>query len=191
MIEFVLWEFLKPPRLSNWRVVAGSASRAQDIHIQVVPLHSRGTRVDRTSSGHHRNEGTSVLHALIAGVKRQGDRQRSNCRQMGDVIWFRSSEKQDRCLREPPQGALHGRGICSRHGPPWKDPTPWCAPGRTQADHSWRGPGGLTPSAGMLLRDLSADLGKHGRLDNGFMNWKIERQCTRELTKLRATLYNR
>ena len=60
------------------------AGRAQDIHIQVVPLLRRGRRA---SSGHHKRASTPVLLAIHGGVKRQGDPWRSNCRQTGVLPW--------------------------------------------------------------------------------------------------------
>jgi len=64
------------------------AGRTQDIRIQVVPPLSRGNRGDRASSGHSRQVSTPVLVTFSGRVKRQGDPQRSNCRQLGVVTWF-------------------------------------------------------------------------------------------------------
>jgi len=61
------------------------AGRTQDIRIQVVPL-LRGQR--RAGSRHHRQVSTPLLVVFLGGVKRQGDPQRPNCRQMGVVTWF-------------------------------------------------------------------------------------------------------
>ena len=73
-------------------VLAGDAdgTRAggtQDIHIQVVPLVSRGTKGGGKGSRHRSQASTLVLLAIHGGVKRQGDQWRSNCRQAGVIPW--------------------------------------------------------------------------------------------------------